>query len=824
VKVLVVGWFSFEQGHVTAGDLLARDLVCDWLREAGRECDVAVDPPFTDGINWRHASPGDYSHIVFVCGPFQNGELEQVLRRHFRSVPLIGVNLSMVLPLKDYNPFLKLFERDSTRDARPDIVFATNRPHVPVVGVCLVEPYDAGRTDITNPAIQRLLDSREVSIVNIDTRLDVNTTGQRTPAEIESLLARMDVVITTRLHGTVLSLKNGVPTVAIDPEKGGFKIVRQAEIIGWPVVFSVDKMTDERLQQAFDYCLTAEARQKAAECTARAKELLEPTHAEFVTLMQGDALSMSTTSKPTVCVAIASYNQGRYLAEAIQSVLDQTHPVDEIIVVDDGSTDDSAEIAKQCEQVQLVQQTNQGLAAARNTGWRTSKSEFILFLDADDRLLPKSIELGLKHFADNPDCVCVFGHYRYIREDGVPSTEWPQAPIDKDYYEALLRGNCIGMQATVLYRQRVVEEAGGYNETLPACEDYDLNLRLAKEYPLHRYNEIVAEYRQHGKNMSSDISLMLPTVLSVLRSHAPDGSDTKRMKAFNAGIRGWRSYYCRKYFESARDNPQLRANGRCTLLRHAPLVTLQIVMRHWLGQLAALPRRTLQPNGLVGRAVHRLGRPNIGKVKLGDLDRLTPLNSRSAVASIEQHYVSNFIAENAHHVLGNRKCTILFDLRFEESLQATFASAENIVLTSINFSKKGAEEELEEVIRSLSGSETLECVVVLHCLSQVYDLPEGIRRLEKSLVPQGSLLATFPGTGHFGSGDQKPYWGLTPFAAERIVTSNFKCESCTVKGYGNVLTAIGMLHSIDTQELSAKELSTVDPQYPFVVGVKAVKA
>ena len=106
MKILVAGWFSFKQGHATAGDLLARDLVCDWLREAGREFDVAVDPPFTDGINWRKTSPSDYSHIVFVCGPFQDGELEQALRQHFRDVPLIGMNLSMVLPLEEYNPFL----------------------------------------------------------------------------------------------------------------------------------------------------------------------------------------------------------------------------------------------------------------------------------------------------------------------------------------------------------------------------------------------------------------------------------------------------------------------------------------------------------------------------------------------------------------------------------------------------------------------------------------------------------------------------------------------------------------------------------------------
>lgn len=126
-----------------------------------------------------------------------------------------------------------------------------------LVGVVLVDPQreyrDRAMHAVANEAIQRLIAAREVAAVPIDTRLDVNRTGLRTPPEVESLIARMDVVVTTRLHGTVLALKNGVPSVAVDPIAWGAKIRRQAETVGWPVVFTADTLTDAALQEAFDY-------------------------------------------------------------------------------------------------------------------------------------------------------------------------------------------------------------------------------------------------------------------------------------------------------------------------------------------------------------------------------------------------------------------------------------------------------------------------------------------------------------------------------------------------------------------------------------------
>ena len=266
MRILVAGWFSFEEGHATAGDLLARDVVCDWLRRAEHRFDVATAAPFEGGVDIRKVDPKEYSHFIMVCGPFEQGTLERVLLSRFWHCRLIGLNLSMRIPLGEWKPFDYLIERDSSEDAHADLVFASADPHVPVVGVCLVEDYPQGDTRTANAAIERLIQAEPAAVIKIDTRLDVNGGGLRNPSEIETLIARVDVLVTTRLHGMVLALKNSVPALVIDPEPGGAKIWKQARKIGWPVVFESSNLVDSKLQECFRYCLTTCAKKIAREC------------------------------------------------------------------------------------------------------------------------------------------------------------------------------------------------------------------------------------------------------------------------------------------------------------------------------------------------------------------------------------------------------------------------------------------------------------------------------------------------------------------------------------------------------------------------------
>src|ERR671912_965329 len=108
-----------------------------------------------------------------------------------------------------------------------------------------------------------------------------------------------------------------------------------------------------------------------------------------------------------VSVVIPCYNQAHFLGEAIESVLSQTYPHFEIVVVDDGSTDNTQEVAARYPGVRYIRQENQGLAGARNAGIRRSNGSYLVFLDADDRLLPEALEVGLEHLNAHPECAFV---------------------------------------------------------------------------------------------------------------------------------------------------------------------------------------------------------------------------------------------------------------------------------------------------------------------------------------------------------------------------------------------------------------------------------
>ena len=290
MKVLLAGWFSFDGMGATAGDLIVRDKVAAWLTEAGIDFDVALAPPFEGGVDWRLVDPGQYSHAVFACGPFGNGlPLSDFLFR-FGNLKMAGVDLSMLEPVEDWNPFDFLLERDSSRTTRPDVALAATTPQVPVAGLVLVhkqQEYD-GRSlhDDAEDAFRRLIDDHSMATVPIDTRIEGNSTGLRDASEIESVIARMDVVLTTRLHGLVLALKNGIPALAIDPISKGAKISGQAATLGWPAAAVADDLDPECLDELLKFCLSDEGREAARRCSERSQDEIEEVGRQLIDFLR----------------------------------------------------------------------------------------------------------------------------------------------------------------------------------------------------------------------------------------------------------------------------------------------------------------------------------------------------------------------------------------------------------------------------------------------------------------------------------------------------------------------------------------------------------
>jgi hypothetical protein len=252
---------------------------------------------------------------------------------------------------------------------------------------------------------------------------------------------------------------------------------------------------------------------------------------------------VEATPAELVTVVIPCFRQAHFLPEAIESVLVQTHGAVEVVVVDDGSPDNVGEVAARYPGVKCLRQPNGGLAAARNTGLEEASGEFLLFLDADDRLLPEAIERGLEELRVDAEAMMAAGTWQLIGEAGEPLPADPpqQPPLA---FPALLESCFISTPAAVLYRRDLFGRIGGFDPEVSASADYDLYLRTAARFPVRLHPHTVAEYRRHGANMTRDPELIMTAETTVLERQAPLVADDPDLReALLRGIERSRNYH-----------------------------------------------------------------------------------------------------------------------------------------------------------------------------------------------------------------------------------------------------------------------------------------
>ncbi|MCB9450364.1 MAG: glycosyltransferase [Anaerolineaceae bacterium] len=248
-------------------------------------------------------------------------------------------------------------------------------------------------------------------------------------------------------------------------------------------------------------------------------------------------------------VIIPTFNRSALLREAVDSALAQNYRPLEVIVVDDGSTDDTAELmAAYGDGVRYIRQANAGVSAARNHGFSVSKGAFVAFLDDDDRYLPQKIERQVAYIQAHPAVGLV--HSRYLLGNAAGQVVGRMGLLSEgDVLKELLHRNFLWMSAPLI-RRDVLEKVGGFDEALSTAADYDLWLRIADAgYPFGCVQEPLGIYRlQHG-SMVTNVARTEAEVITILdRYFAQSGHPPELLTLRDEAYTEWRLWFVRRHY------------------------------------------------------------------------------------------------------------------------------------------------------------------------------------------------------------------------------------------------------------------------------------
>ncbi len=208
-----------------------------------------------------------------------------------------------------------------------------------------------------------------------------------------------------------------------------------------------------------------------------------------------------------VSVVIPTYNYAHYLTGAVESALAQTYPDREVIVVDDGSTDDTRDrLAPFRGRIRYVHQENRGLSAARNAGIRVARGALIAFLDSDDLWHPEKLAVQARYLDEHPEVALVASEHLDMHTSEIGRVDWPRVDGSRAIgahavsFDELVIGSRFGA-CGVVARRRCFDEVGPFDETLRSAEDVDMWIRIASRFPVAKLEFPLWAYRHHGASM-----------------------------------------------------------------------------------------------------------------------------------------------------------------------------------------------------------------------------------------------------------------------------------------------------------------------------------
>lgn len=295
------------------------------------------------------------------------------------------------------------------------------------------------------------------------------------------------------------------------------------------------------------------------------------------------AVRASHSRNPLVSVIIPAFNARPYIMDAIRSVRQQEYSPVEILLIDDGSTDGTADlVAEHAPEVRIIRQVNGGVSTARNTGLQHANGEFITFLDADDGWFPGKLHAQLACFKKQSEFGIVFHRWQVWRPDSngvyqppdLPSLNLPEQPELSGWLYLPLLLDCVVHTSTVMIRRSVVEQVGLFDTDLTIGEDYDYWLRASRVCQMRKLPGVFSYYRAAPASLTSTPKtrnfeyLVLTRALSRWGAVAPDGKELPR-SAIRARLAKLSFDFAYAHLRSG--SARLSRQASLMTLRHDPL-------------------------------------------------------------------------------------------------------------------------------------------------------------------------------------------------------------------------------------------------------------
>jgi glycosyltransferase involved in cell wall biosynthesis len=554
--------------------------------------------------------------------------------------------------------------------------------------------------------------------------------------------------------------------------------------------------------------------------------------------------ALPSAEYPLVSVIIPCYNYGHFLAEAIESIRQQAYPAKEIIVVDDGSTDTTREVAARYAEVIYIYQQNQGLSAARNTGTQQSRGSYLVFLDADDWLLPDALAINVSYLQQYPKAAFVAGAHTCVYTTGAPPEQKVAIITDNPYLTLLSRGNYIAMIAAVMFTRWSLQQVA-YDTSLANCEDYDIYLQLTRRYPIAQHDKQLAAYRIHASAMSAELSPMLSGALKVLNRQRAYLREPAEIEAYYRGVHFWNTYYTGgndfkfdpgtlpgisetiDFFRTHAPHDTTNKTLRYVLF-HIPYTTARPLLRplkymakdfkDYIATVGQRGRRWLRP-------ADQSDIPGVGQVAAGDFERLTPFNNNFGYergGPIDRYYIENFLQKETASIKG--RVLEIGDNAYTRQFGGAQVSQSDILHIDENNPQATFVGDLSDAPHIPDN--TFDCLILTQTLQFIYDFRGALHTCYRILKPGGTLLLTVPGITPLDQGEWRDiwYWSFTDKALRRLGTDTFPGgSSFEISSFGNVRVATAYLYGMGLPEIDQASLDYYDPQFQVINAVKAVK-